>query len=114
MWKCAKVTAPISNVLRRFNSDADSKWTRDAELAFFQKLFGEPPIPQHFGPAKPVALQTATPHKACTRRRLPDDISGWGGHNLSLERPNIEGHVEGCNYRDHEISLNEYDPGNVL
>ena len=59
IWKNAKVTSPISNLLRK-EANPKWEWTRDAELAFrkLKRLFGETPILQHFDPAKPIILQT--------------------------------------------------------
>jgi len=57
--KYAKVTAPISNLLKTQGS-GKWEWTRDAELAF-QKLktaFTEALILQHFNPQKPIILRT--------------------------------------------------------
>ena len=57
MRKYVKVTAPISELLKK--STSKREWTRNAELAF-QKLkmaFAEAPIHQHFDPAKPIILQ---------------------------------------------------------
>jgi hypothetical protein len=57
--KYAKVTAPISNLLKTKGS-RKWEWTRDAKLAFrkFKKAFTEAPIHQHFNPQKPIILQT--------------------------------------------------------
>jgi len=56
--KYAKVTAPISDLLKK--STSKWEWTRKAELAFrkLKKAFTEAPIHQHFDPAKPIILQT--------------------------------------------------------
>jgi len=57
--KYAKVTAPISNLLKTQGS-RKWEWTRDAELAFrkLKKAFTVAPILQHFNPQKPIILQT--------------------------------------------------------
>jgi len=59
IWKYAKVTAPISNLLKTQGS-RQWEWTRDAELALgkFKKAFTEAPILQHFTPHKPIILRT--------------------------------------------------------
>jgi hypothetical protein len=55
----AKVTAPISNLLKTQGS-RKCEWTRNAELAFrkLKKAFTEAPIIQHFNTQKPIFLQT--------------------------------------------------------
>jgi hypothetical protein len=57
--KYAKVTAPISNLLKTQGS-RKWEWTWGAELAFrkLKKAFTEAPIRQHFNPQKPIILQT--------------------------------------------------------
>jgi hypothetical protein len=57
--KYAKVTAPISNLLKTQGS-RKWEWTRDAELAFriLKKAFTEAPILQHFNQQKPIILHT--------------------------------------------------------
>ena len=63
--KYAKVTTPISDLLKKADTSRTPKqlkweWTWDAELAF-QKLkwgFTDAPILNHFHPAKPIILQT--------------------------------------------------------
>jgi hypothetical protein len=56
--KYAKVTAPISDLLR--SSDRKFEWTRAADLAFhkLKRAFTDAPILQHFDPSKPITLQT--------------------------------------------------------
>jgi len=57
--KYAKVTAPISNLLKTQRS-RKWEWTRDAELTIqkLKKAFTEAPILQHFNPQKLIILQT--------------------------------------------------------
>jgi hypothetical protein len=57
--KYAKVTAPISNLLKAQGS-LKWEWIRDAELAFrkLKKAFTEAPNLQHFNPQKAIILQT--------------------------------------------------------
>jgi hypothetical protein len=57
--KYAKVTAPISNLLKTKGS-GNWEWTRDAELAFrkLKKACTEAPILRHFNLQKPIILQT--------------------------------------------------------
>jgi hypothetical protein len=57
--KYAKVTAPISNLLKTQGS-RKWEWNRDAEHAFWKlkNAFTEAPILQHFNPQKPIILQT--------------------------------------------------------
>jgi len=59
IWKYAKVTAPILNVLKTQGS-WKWEWTRDAELAFQKpkNSFTEAPILQHFNLQRPIILQT--------------------------------------------------------
>jgi len=59
IWKYAKVTAPISNLLKTQGS-RKWEWTRDAEIAFrkLKKAFTEAPILQQFTPQRPIILQT--------------------------------------------------------
>jgi hypothetical protein len=61
--KYAKVSAPISDLLRKDHQGKEAskwEWTREAELAFrkLKRLFGEAPLLQHFDPSKPIVLQT--------------------------------------------------------
>jgi hypothetical protein len=62
--KYAKVTTPISDLLKKTKKPRASKqvkweWTRDAELAFrkLKSAFTDAPILNHFDPAKPIILQ---------------------------------------------------------
>jgi hypothetical protein len=56
--KYAKVTAPISDLLK----EASGKWgwTELAEIALqkLKRAYTEAPILQHFDPEKPITLQT--------------------------------------------------------
>jgi hypothetical protein len=56
--KYPKVTAPISDLLKK--STSKWEWTRKAEPAFtkLKKAFTKAPIHQHFDPAKPIIIQT--------------------------------------------------------
>ena len=56
--KYAKITAPISNLLRQ--SAGKFEWSRAADAAFAQlkRAFTTAPILQHFDPEKPIVLQT--------------------------------------------------------
>jgi len=56
--KYAKVTAPISDLLKK--SPSKWEWTRQAELAFrkLKKAFTEAPIHQHFDLTKHIIFQT--------------------------------------------------------
>jgi hypothetical protein len=63
--KYAKVTTPISDLLKKAGNPRTSKqvkweWTRDAELAFqkLKRAFTDAPILNHFDLAKPIILQT--------------------------------------------------------
>jgi hypothetical protein len=63
--KYAKVTMPISDLLKKAENPRKSKqvkweWTWDVELAFwkFKRSFTDAPILNHFDPAKPIILQT--------------------------------------------------------
>jgi hypothetical protein len=63
--KYAKVTKPISDLLKKAENPRTSKqvkweWTRDAELVFrkLKRAFTDAPILNHFDPAKPIILQT--------------------------------------------------------
>jgi len=63
--KYAKVTTPISDLLKKAENSRTSKqvkweWTRIAELAFrkLKRAFTDPPILNHFDPAKLIILQT--------------------------------------------------------
>jgi hypothetical protein len=55
--KCAKVTAPITNLLKK---SAKWEWTREADagLQKLKRAFTEAPILQHFDADKPITLQT--------------------------------------------------------
>jgi hypothetical protein len=60
--KYAKVTAPITDLLKKPDGSAKWEWTREVD-AVFQKLkcaFTEAPILQHFDADKPITLQTDT------------------------------------------------------
>ena len=56
--KYAKVTAPITDLLKKTSKKWE--WTRDADVAFqkLKRAFIEAPILQHFNPEKPIILQT--------------------------------------------------------
>jgi hypothetical protein len=61
----AKVTTPISNLLKkaeipRMSKEVKWEWTRDAEHAFrkLKRAFTDAPILNHFDPAKAIILQT--------------------------------------------------------
>jgi hypothetical protein len=63
--KYAKVTTPISNLLKATGLPK-WEWTRDAELAFrkIKKAVTEAPILQHFDPTKMIILPTDASHFA--------------------------------------------------
>ena len=52
--KYAKVTTPISNLLRK--TEGKWEWTRDADRGFqkLKRLFSDAPLMQHFDPQKPI------------------------------------------------------------
>jgi hypothetical protein len=58
--KYAKVTAPITDLLKKPDGSAKWEWTRDADMALqkLKRAFTEAPILQHFDPEKPITLQT--------------------------------------------------------
>jgi hypothetical protein len=58
--KDAKVTAPITDLLRKPDGSVKWKWTRKADAAFqkLKRAFTEAPILQHFDVEKPITLQT--------------------------------------------------------
>jgi hypothetical protein len=57
--KYAKVTAPISDLLKK-EASGKWEWTQHAEIALqkLKRAFTEAPILQHFDPEKPITLQT--------------------------------------------------------
>jgi hypothetical protein len=58
--KYAKVTAPITDLLKKPDGSAKWEWTREADAAFqkLKRAFTEAPILQHFDAEKPITLQT--------------------------------------------------------
>jgi hypothetical protein len=57
--KYAKVTAPISDLLKK-EASGKWEWTQHAEIALqkLKRAFTEAPILQHFDPEKPITLQS--------------------------------------------------------
>jgi hypothetical protein len=57
--KYAKVTAPISDLLKK-EASGKWEWTQYAETALqkLKRAFTEAPILQHFNPEKPITLKT--------------------------------------------------------
>jgi hypothetical protein len=68
IWKYAKVTLPLTELLKKSETfrgkksggSAKWEWTREAELAFrkLKRPFTETLILEHFDPAKAIILQT--------------------------------------------------------
>jgi hypothetical protein len=58
--KYAKVTAPITDLLKKPDGSAKWEWTREADAAFqkLKRAFTEAPILQHFDAEKAITLQT--------------------------------------------------------
>jgi hypothetical protein len=70
--KYAKVTAHITDLLKRPDGSVKWEWSRDVDMALqkVKSAFTEAPILQHFNPEKPITLQT----DASGNSRYPQSI----------------------------------------